>query len=182
MPDNTPQIVSITSEALQARVRNLLPSQQGFGHDLQASNVILPIIDITDTAAGSSLPIDLQNALAFGSQTAFSANNSTDVIVNATGFYRIIGNSVIKNTGGIDVFNSLTMTDGLSVKTVWKSTADASSQGYGVSNNIDFIVFLASGESISAVSSSTVAHFNGSSRQIADVNGNLVNPSGFVSQ
>lgn len=182
MPDNVPQIVSVTSESLQARIRALLPSQQGFGHDLQASNVILPIIDITDTAAGSSLPTNLQDALAFGSQTAFSAINSTVVIANTTGFYRIFGNSVIKNTGSTDVSNSLTMSDGLSTKTIWKSTADASSQGYGISNNIDIIVFLSQGESISAVSSSTVAHFNGSSRQVADVNGNLINPSGFVSQ
>lgn len=182
MPDNTPQIVSVTSESLQARIRNLLPSQQGFGHDLQASNVILPIIDITDTAAGSSLPTDLQNALAFGSQTAFSAIGSTDVIANSPGFYRIVGNSVIKTTGGANVSTSLTMTDGLSVKTIWKSTAEATSANYGVSDNIDFIVFLSQGESISAVSSGSTGHFNGSSRQVADVNGNLVNPSGFVSQ
>ena len=37
-----PQITPITSEALQAKIRQLLPSQIGFGEDLQAQNVIVP--------------------------------------------------------------------------------------------------------------------------------------------
>ena len=49
------QLISITSEALQATIRRLLPSQQGFGEDLQASNVITPVIDVTPTAEGLSL-------------------------------------------------------------------------------------------------------------------------------
>ena len=57
------QIIRITSEALQATVRRLLPSQQGFGEDLQASNVITPVIDLTPTAEGSQLPIDFARAL-----------------------------------------------------------------------------------------------------------------------
>ena len=59
------QITQITSEALQATIRRLLPSQQGFGEDLQASNVITPIIDLTPTAEGSSLSENLSTALAW---------------------------------------------------------------------------------------------------------------------
>ena len=51
------QIINITSEALQATIRRLLPSQQGFGEDLQATNVVQPIIDLTPTAEGTVLPV-----------------------------------------------------------------------------------------------------------------------------
>ena len=43
------QLINLTSEALQATIRRLLPSQQGFGEDLQATNVVTPIIDLTPT-------------------------------------------------------------------------------------------------------------------------------------
>ena len=85
------QIINITSEALQATIRRLLPSQQGFGEDLQASNVIMPVIDLTPTAEGSSVPANLQNASAYGSNTTFFANNSTNTLVTGGGFYRVIG-------------------------------------------------------------------------------------------
>ena len=47
------EITSVTSEALQRKVRELLPSQRGFGEDLQAQNVIVPIVDLTRSAEGS---------------------------------------------------------------------------------------------------------------------------------
>ena len=76
------QIKSITSEALEATVRNLLPSQQGFGEDLQAQNVIVPIIDLTPTAEGSQLPTSLQQAYGFDDITSFNITNATTAIVN----------------------------------------------------------------------------------------------------
>ena len=59
---STPEIITVNSEALQEQIRDLLPSQNGFGSELQASNVITPIIDLTATAEGSSLGTDLQTA------------------------------------------------------------------------------------------------------------------------
>ena len=91
-------ISSVTSESLQLKLRQLLPSQQGFGTDLSASDTIIPVIDLTAAAEGSDVPIDLQQAIAFGSQTAFSAINATVVIANTAGFYRIMGAASI--TGG----------------------------------------------------------------------------------
>ena len=180
--NNFPQITSVTSESLQAQIRNLLPSQQGFGTDLMAQNVIVPIVDLTAAAQGSTVPTDLQQALAFGSQTAFSANNSTVVIANTTGFYRIFGNASLRTSGGGAVSNVLQMSDGLSTKNIWSLNGSAGSTDLGLSDNFDFIVFLAASESISAISNSADAFCVGSSRQIATVNGDLVNPSGFTPQ
>ena len=76
---STPEIITVNSEALETQIRDLLPSQNGFGSELQASNVITPIIDLTAAAEGSGLPTDLARAIAFGSQTAFDVSNtSTD--------------------------------------------------------------------------------------------------------
>ena len=69
------QVTSIVSESLQRQIRTLLPSQNGFTEDLQAQNVIVPIIDLTATAEGSSLPSYLQTALTFTDATTFSVNN-----------------------------------------------------------------------------------------------------------
>ena len=74
------QLIRITSEALQATVRRLLPSQQGFGEDLEASNVIQPIIDLTPTAEGNQLPFNLASAINFTDTTAISANSSTQTL------------------------------------------------------------------------------------------------------
>ena len=152
-----------------------------------AQNVIVPVIDLTSAAEGSTTPLFMQQALAFGSQTAFNANNSTDVIANSPGFYRIFGNSTQKSTAaGGNVSTSLTMSDGLSVKTIWSQEMVDLASGVTprqfVTANFDLVVFLAAGESVSAVSSSANCHIIGSSRQVADVNGNLINPSGFNPQ
>ena len=71
------EIVPVVSEALEAQIRSLLPSQRGFGEDLQASNVIFPIIDLTPAAEGTTVPQYQQQAIAFGSQTSFVITNQT---------------------------------------------------------------------------------------------------------
>jgi len=80
-------ISSVTSEALQLKLRQLLPSQQGFGSDLSASDTIIPIIDLTSAAEGSDVSESLQQALAFNSITIFSETNSSSTIISITGFY-----------------------------------------------------------------------------------------------
>ena len=180
--NNYPQITSVTSESLQAQIRSLLPSQEGFGTDLMAQNVIVPVIDLTSAAEGSTVRQDLQSALAFGSQTAFSAVNQTTVIANTTGFWRIFGMATARATSGATVQCSFSMSDGLSTKTIWNQHIVASNTTFGIGTPFDFVVFLSSGESISAISNANDGVMKGSSRQIADVNGNLVNPSGFSPQ
>ena len=174
-------ISTVTSEALQLKLRQLLPSQQGFGTDLSASDTIIPVIDLTRAAEGSDTSETLQSALAFGSQTAFNAFNTTTVIQNTAGFYRIVGAMNGGSDGGVAGACSLTMTDGASVKTVYAIGFPASTAGYPASVSFDFTVFLRSGDSISAVATSN-ANIFGSVRQVADINGTLVQPVGFTPQ
>lgn len=180
------QIINITSEALQATIRRLLPSQQGFGEDLQASNVIQPIIDLTPTAEGSILPVNLQTALAFDSQTSFRAENSVAVVANSPGFYRIFGSSVVRDVGsGVASEAKLSMSDGTSFRTIWSNTVNGitTTTTFGISSlNIDVTVFLQAGEDLRVTSNATNTVIAGSIRQVATVTGELVNPAGYVSQ
>jgi hypothetical protein len=179
--NNYPQITSVTSEALQAQIRNLLPSQEGFGTDLMAQNVIVPIIDLTSAAEGSSVLENLQTAINFGGSTAFDVQAATSTIVNNTGFFRITGSMTCSPVGGpTNPSVVLNMTDGVSTKKLY-GVFTSSTAGNAVSLAFDEVFFLDAGESVIAVVSAN-ASFIGSSRQLADVNGVLVNPVGFNPQ
>jgi hypothetical protein len=176
------QVTTVTSESLQAKLRQLLPSQQGFGEDLQASNVILPIIDLTETAEGSNVRQDLQTSLAHSSNTSFSVENTSSNIASTAGFYRIIATSVLVTHSGGSRANSFIVNDGATSTTIYLHRVPAISQNQISTANIDIVVFLRSIDTLSVSSDDTDAVCAGSLRQIADVNGNLVNPVGFTPQ
>jgi hypothetical protein len=176
------QITSITSETLQAKIRELLPSQQGFGEDLQASNVILPVIDLTSAAEGSSTPQYLQTALAFGSQTSFDARNGTTALANTAGFWRVTYTISVKNAAAADHESLLQISDGLSAKTIYGLESISAPDLQYQTVPVDFTVFLRSGDTLNIVNNVSSIVCIGSYRQVADVNGNLVNPSGFSPQ
>jgi len=176
------EIVPVTSESLEATVRNLLPSQRGFGEDLQASNVITPIIDLTPTAEGSILRVDLQTALAFGSNTPFSQSNGTLTLTSTTGFFRVIGISSIEQSA-LTLTNSVNLNDGATTKAIYQHTVRGSTTAD--SNNsvpFDIVVFIRPGDTLSVTAGGTATGIDGSFRQIADVNGNLVVPVGYTSE
>jgi len=176
------QIRSIVSEALESSIRKLLPSQQGFTEDLQAQNVIVPVIDVTPAAEGTSVRSDLQSSLAFGSQTTFSVNNTTTTVASGAGFYRITGVSNIAgdNTALQNVI--IAVTDGFATKNLLAFRKfTTSSSGVYVVNEFDHIIWLRPQDSIT-VTATINANCTGSTRQIADANGTLVNPNGFTPQ
>ena len=174
-----PEIITVNSEELQTTIRDLLPSQSGFGSELQASNVITPIIDLTATAEGSVLRADLQSAIAFGSQTTFSANNSTVVLVSTPGFYRIFGTSTQETDPTSVRSNTFQMSDGISTKNIWLASLPNNTAHFAQFLNFDFVVWLRPGDSISAISQDVKNYLQGSFRQIADGQGTLVPPNGF---
>lgn len=173
------QIIRITSEALQATIRRLLPSQQGFGEDLQASNVIQPIIDLTPTAEGTALPREYQEAFSHGGLTFFEAGSgSTTTIANTPGFYRIIGTATVIGPSSGSEAARLELSDGLSQKKMWVLAGLASTNTM-VASNFDQIVFLDTGDSLLATTTTNGA-VNGGVRQVADRYGVLSNPPGFT--
>jgi hypothetical protein len=176
------EIVPVVSDTLEAQIRNLLPSQRGFGEDLQASNVITPIIDLTSAAQGTSTPEILQTALAFGSQTSFSLSNSTATLANSPGFWRITATVASIAQSGSTNNGDFSITDGLATKKLYEMIIQAGASAGATSLNYDFVVFLRAGDSVSATSGDSSFKITGSYRQIADVNGTFINPVGFSPQ
>lgn len=172
------QLITITSEALQATIRRLLPSQQGFGEDLQASNVVTPIIDLTPSAEGSEFRQDLQTALAHGSATTFAVNNATDDVISTPGFYRIVGTGACHQATTVGN-GIIAITDGTTQKRLWQFRVNGT--GKFVST-FDFTVFLRTGDILQVVSQTAQIDVLGSVRQVANSNGELVNPVGFNPQ
>lgn len=175
-----PEIITVNSEELQTLIRDLLPSQNGFGSELQATNVITPIIDLTATAEGSTLRSDLQTALAFGSQTSTTITNTTSTLINTAGFYRVFGNFSGNHDDATAQIAQLRLTDGVTNK-ILLDFGFASTQADATSNNnvFDFVIWLSTGESLVAQTDSTILSLNVTTRQIANSAGEFVNPSGY---
>lgn len=176
------QITSVTSESLQATVRRLLPSQQGFGEDLQAQNVIVPIIDLTPTAEGSVLRQDLQSAFNLTDNTVFEANSSTETVASTAGFWKIVCSCTLRIISAGDSACGIQVTDGVTTKNILKFAADAKADGGTVAFTQNLVVFLDSGDTLQVFSNNTANFINGSARQIADISGNLINPTGYTGE
>ena len=72
------------------------------------------------------------------------------------------------------------MTDGATTKVVWAMRNPANGGAdVPVALNVDFTLFVAAGESVIVRSGSAECVMIGSVRQLADINGTLVQPVGF---
>lgn len=175
------EIVPVVSEQLEKTVRDLLPSQRGFGEDLQASNVITPIIDLTPSAEGTQTPEFLQRAWDF-STGHNTVTNTTTTIINTPGFWQV-DLSIAQNPSGSAQSTSISITDGLSSKVIWELNHAAGSTAAVFVTDNPIIVFLRAGDSVSVASlGAGGTNCDVWYRQVADVNGTLVNPSGFTPQ
>jgi hypothetical protein len=170
------QEFTIKSEAIESKINQLLPTQGGFqpGVDFSASTMVIPIVDLTETAEGSALRQDLQTSLSHATVTAFEANNGTVTVINTTGYFRVLGTARIfgNQTGGFSI------TDGFTAKEIFEFGCGPTASGHtDINCNIfDFIVKLEAGDSLTATTSALASFVGGTTRQIADLSGNLVNP------
>ena len=168
-------ISTVTSEALQLKLRQLLPSQQGFGTDLSASNTIIPIIDLTEAAEGSDVGQLLQTAFGFGGITSHSVYNTTTTLQNTPGFYRIYGSFGFDAAAGT-INGSIILNDGSTNKAIYGLGQFTAGNGNVL---VDVVCFLRAGDLVK-ITTGAGAQFIGCSRQIADANGTLVQPIGFT--
>ena len=166
----------INSQELEDKIRQLLPSQggAGAGFDLSASTQIIPIIDLTESAEGSNLRQDLQSSFSHDVLTNTNISNATNtaLIVN-TGYYRVLANGRVDTNQGLMELN---LFDGTTSKTLFKFNHDSFTTGQ--TQSIDIIVALEAGDSLRGTNASNSANsfLNVSTRQIATIDGVLVNP------
>ena len=165
----------IKSQLIEDKINQLLPSQGGFqaGVDFSASTTVIPIVDLTETAEGSSLRQDLQTSFSHTSITNAiieAATNTT--IVNTTGYFRVFGVAGNINTGS----QELNLYDGTTSKTIIKFNVSSIGAQYRVP--FDFNIFLEAGDSLRATSTAAAGSnfISISTRQIADLQENLVSP------
>lgn len=178
-PNQPEQNYEIISPSLESTVRSLLPSVAGYGGLLRSTNTIIPVIDLSTAAEGSQLPESLQQAISFSDATSFNVRNANTTIISSPGFYRVFGVATNKSSSSSDE-SSFTMSDGATTKVVWSfEWAGVSGVSFFAAVPFDFIVFLAAGDSMNALSDTTNGNLAGSTRQIATVNGVLNNPTGF---
>ena len=172
------QEFTIKSQNIEDKINQLLPSQGGFqpGVDFSASTMVIPIVDLTETAEGSALRQDLQRAYSFTTANAFIVNNATTTVLNTTGYYNFFGyvNGASISSSGVEA--NFILNDGTTDKTLATIRFDSMSTTTSRIQSFNFDVFLEAGHSVKVASNSVSIVARGSFRQLADINGNLVNP------
>ena len=168
----------IKSQALEDKVNQLLPSQGGFqaGVDLSASTTVIPIVDLTESAEGSSLRQDLQSAFSFTTATAYNVSNTTTTIVNTTGYWRILGVAYNRSSSGSIRNAQIIINDGATDKIIQDFAMPLDDTERQQVFSYDFIIKLEAGHSLIMTSEDTNNILTGSVRQLATINGELVNP------
>ena len=171
------QEFTIKSQDIEDKINQLLPSQGGFGAgvDFSASTMVVPIVDLTETAEGSALRQDLQKALTHTNATTTQITSASfSNLVNTTGFFLVRLNffGLFSATDGV-----VRIDDGATTKIVAQYTGLASGSSYFATPVVDeFIVKLEAGDTLQASSGNASNILNITTRQIADINGNLTNP------
>lgn len=170
------QEFTIKSQDIEDKINQLLPSQGGAGAgvDFSASTMVIPVVDLTETAEGSSLRQDLQRSLSLTSATTFNVQNATTTIINTTGYWQINATFFIEQAG-VTLNASIEITDGTTTKKLFGLNCHAGSGATGTIY-VNELVKVEAGQSIQAFSTNFNAQVFGSARQIADINGNLINP------
>ena len=171
----------INSQNLQDKIDQLLPSQGGLGagFDLSASTQIIPIVDLTESAEGSNLRADLQTSIDFANEP-FDVSATTTTLVTNTGFFRVFGTATMRGGDNTLRKGAFILSDGVTDKRVWAMNIKGGTAESIMVATYDFIVYLRAGDSLQCISPNNEMLFGGSTRQIADINGNLTNPLGFT--
>jgi hypothetical protein len=167
----------INSPNIEDKINQLLPSQGGFGAgvDFSASTMVIPVVNITEAAEGSTLREDLQSCLSFTTANAFDVNNTTTTVINTTGYWRCVGGITLLIGNGGSQRTNFIINDGTSDKIVSALSTNGSTQKAIASELFDFTFKLEAGHVFKITCTGDVV-CRGSIRQIADLSGNLINP------
>lgn len=143
-----------------------------------AQNVIVPVIDLTTAAEGTTVGQNLQTAWDFSTGSA-TVSNATTTVINNSGFWIVDFVFTSSSSGAATKTAEVRINDGSTTAVIWGINQ------YPVTTNAieeTKTVFLRSGDSLEVFSSDSASTVRISYRQIADVNGNLTNPLGFSPQ
>tara|TARA_Y100001963_G_scaffold150885_1_gene232787 strand:- start:1301 stop:1828 length:528 start_codon:yes stop_codon:yes gene_type:complete len=173
------QQFTIQSESIRDKLNSLLPSQNlgSIGVELTGSTQIVPIVDLTEVAEGSSLRQDLQTAYSHNVTTSHALLNAqTSTMVNTTGYFRVFGTASIFEPGSSSQpCAEINLNDGTTSKMVYGLQL-ATTTVQVIYDSFDFLVFLSAGDSLLAETRAG-GSLRVATRQVADLSGNLTNPT-----
>jgi len=172
--------IPFVSENFQRAFRHTFKSQTSTGRDLHVSDIVIPVVDFTPEAAGTSLPSNLQSSLSRSTSNLSVTSSGLATLFSNAGFYQIQVVGASQGTG--DLTSAIWSYDGSTYVGLKAYLLKGNSNASG--NFLDtVIVFNKSGLSIghdSTIPTNGEIRFYWS--QLADVNGNLVNPDGYFPQ
>ena len=181
-PNQPIQNYEVVNPTLEQQVAQLLPSVSGYGGNLRSTNTIIPIVDLTTAAEGSTLPLDLNNAWDFA--TGFvHTNNATNDVISNTGFWKVgllyRDENVTNNS--VTILGRVFIDDGASEATVWQMSGvnSGSANETQTSSTEEFFVFLNAGQTLKAFSSSAKSSLNLWYRQVASRDCTTTQPLNF---
>ena len=168
------QEFTIKSADIESKINQLLPSQGGFqpGVDISASTMVVPVVDLTETAEGANVRQDLQRAFSFNNVTTYEVENASTQVWNTPGYILMKGFARVQDNDQIKI----KLFDGTTRKNIVVMDGVGTGTNGGVIN-YEYIFFLRAGDSISVESDSNQVMTSGSLRQLADINGNLIQPA-----
>lgn len=178
--------IPFVSEDFQRAFRNQFPSQTSTGRDLHVSDIVIPVVDFTPTSSGASLPFELRDT--YNPSASFlsfnSAQTGTDLITTP-GFWSLRFNISYNGGSGYNPNITFKFVDiSTSTDAVFYEKAFLDIPQFGDFSD-SLKIFIPVGKKViltlTANGTDTVALAT-SSYQLADVNGNLTNPSGYNPQ
>jgi hypothetical protein len=170
------QEFTINSSAIESKINQLLPSQGGFGAgvDFSASTMVIPIVDLTESAEGSSVREDLQTAYSHNNITNYDVTNTATTVLTTTGYYKTFGSIAMYSGSAGDDEVDLKINDGASDKSLFKIVLDVNVTNVYEITPYNFVFKLDAGDSFIVEANNGNSRILGTVRQIADVNGNLI--------
>ena len=171
-------------EAIEEDLNSTFPSQ-GQGNPplyYSLSETVVPTYSINNVAEGSSLSLELQTALDFATSVTNRTTNGTSAVANTPGFYLIYVNYTLALRGAQGIAYTLDISDGVTTKNLWEvGLGNSSANEDDAAGSERLVVYLRSGDTleITSVSGGANGFVSVTSRQIATINGTLVNPLGF---
>jgi len=172
----------LTDEALEKRFRDTFRAQGGaeLVDDLYASGVIVPVVDFTAAAEGTGLSAPLQTAWDFTSNFGTQSGAGTTTVISNSGFWKLWVQCEINFANTVNGSVNIQIFDGTDAKTFMRFTDSQANHNESFTITQETIVFLRA-DDIMRIASDAGFLTTITYRQIATVNGDLVNPAGFTS-
>jgi len=166
--------IPFVSEEFQRAFRNQFPAQVSTGRDLHVSDTVIPIVDMSPNASGASLPTNLQFCRNINSEYAGISGTSSGDLSLSVGFLGVDLQFMTAGGNYVEVYVENLLSGVQNIVSALIGNSDTLSQ---------FVVYVPSGNKLTYLTGGGSTHSGVAIiTPLADINGNLVQPSGYNPQ